>query len=332
MQVREPKNYGDRRVISRCKQLLRFEDQSIDFLTAEFLPVHDETRGGALTQRTRMEIFLRFLADPGFQSGIAEDFGVDRSTACKTIHYVMDEVFEKGHNWIKFPSTVQEVNNAKLKWQTRFRLPTVIGALDCTHVEVKKPSLFGDEYINRKGFASINAQATCDADEKFTSITAEWPGSVHDARIWRRSDIRRKISQFDGDACLLGDSGYGISPWLITPFKPPRDAVQRAFNLTHARERVIVERIFGQLKQRFPIVGNCVRVALDRVPKVIVTCAVLHNVAKHLNDPFDYVIENVRHDNEVIVDAEDEADDGQDENRLTKRLGEQKRQNMMDFI
>ena len=54
--------------------------------------------------------------------------------------------------------------------QTPFQLPTVIGALDCAHVKVKKPSVFGDKYIiNRKAYASVNVQGARDANEKFTS-------------------------------------------------------------------------------------------------------------------------------------------------------------------
>ena len=29
----------------------------------------------------------------------------------------------------------------------------------------------------------------CDPTFKFTNVVAKWPGSVHDARIWRESDI-----------------------------------------------------------------------------------------------------------------------------------------------
>ncbi|KAK9891675.1 hypothetical protein WA026_015642 [Henosepilachna vigintioctopunctata] len=35
--------------------------------------------------RQQMEIFLRFVGDPGFQSGVAQDVCVDRTTANKTI-------------------------------------------------------------------------------------------------------------------------------------------------------------------------------------------------------------------------------------------------------
>lgn len=77
-------------------------------------------------------------------------------TICKTVNFVKDHIVDKADDWIKFPSTVQDINNANLNWQTRFNLTTVVGALDSTDVEIKKLSLSGDKYINKKGYPSIN--------------------------------------------------------------------------------------------------------------------------------------------------------------------------------
>ncbi|CAB3236746.1 unnamed protein product [Arctia plantaginis] len=99
-----------------------------------------------------------------------------------------------------------------------------------------KPSEFGDEYVNRKGKTTINIQMTCDANEKITSVDAQWPGSVHDGRILRVSGIQDVVRRYDGGVCLLGDSGYGITPWLLTPFDEPRNARERNYNSTHAQE------------------------------------------------------------------------------------------------
>jgi hypothetical protein len=52
--------------------------------------------------------------------------------------------------------------------------------------------------------------------ERFTSVNSEWPISVHDSRIWKNSDIGRFMKNYGTDALLLGDSGYGIAPWLMT--------------------------------------------------------------------------------------------------------------------
>lgn len=327
MPIRQRKIYSVRSGINErnCKELLRFNSQSVDFLATQFLEESD-TRGGGISRRQQMEIFLRFVGDPGFQSGVAQDMGVHRTTANKTIRYVMSRVVEQSHNWIRFPTTAEDMNEAKVLWQRHFRLPSVIGALDCTQVEIQKPGLHGDEYICRKGYPGINVQATCNALEQFTSISAEWPGSVHDGRVWRNSHARDIVSQYDGAVCLLGDSGYGLSPWLITPFKPPRTHQERQFNLIHARERVVIERCFGQLKRRFPILGNCVRVALNNIPQVVVSCAVLHNIAKNLKDDFEYG------DLDSVPNEDDQPGVVRYENPDTTLRGKDKRTNMMAYL
>jgi hypothetical protein len=54
-------------------------------------------------------------------------------------------------------------------------------------------------------------------------------------------------------ALLLRDEGYGLAPWLMTPFKNPQIPEERAYNKLFTKERVIIERCFEQLKQRFPV-------------------------------------------------------------------------------
>ena len=73
------------------------------------------------------------------------------------------------------------------------------------------------------------------------------------------------------DALLLGDEGYGITPCL-------------------KRERLIIERCFGQLKKRFPILQGRVTVHLNIVPSVIVACCIMHNVAQDPDD-FPYYVD-----------------------------------------
>ena len=118
----------------------------------------------------------------------------------------------------------------------------------------------------------------------FTSVDVSWPGSVHDARIWTNSEIQPVISRNQVGALLLGDSGFGIAPWLMTPFRTPDNPGQQAFNNMLTRERVIIERCFGQVKQRFPILQHKIRLATEKVPQIIACCFILHNVAKRLKD------------------------------------------------
>jgi hypothetical protein len=142
-------------------------------------------------------------------------------------------------------------------------------------------------------------QATCNSEEWFTSVDVSWPGSVHDARIWRNSDIKRVMEENREKALLLRNEGYGLAPWLMTPFKNPQTPEERAYNKLFTKERVIIERCFGQLKQRFPVLQYKVRLALKSVPKLIIFYFILHNIAKYLKDEMELLQQIELEENEI---------------------------------
>lgn len=188
MHVRAEKLYMNRKTCrpGTYRTFYHFDEENVEWITAHFLPDSNETRGGCLTPKQQMETFLRYLADPGFQVGVGEDKGIHQTTVCKTFGKVLTDVVEKADLWIKFPTTREEIRQSQQLWQLQNVIPAAIGAIDCTHVKILKPGGkrgHGDEYINRKGTASVNVQATCDGMEKFTSVDAKGPGSVHDSRI-----------------------------------------------------------------------------------------------------------------------------------------------------
>ncbi|KAK9873247.1 hypothetical protein WA026_021736 [Henosepilachna vigintioctopunctata] len=138
------------------------------------------------------------LGDLGFHSVVDQDVGVHRTTANKTIRCVMSTVVEQSHNWIRFPTTAEDMTEAKVLWQRHFRLPSVIGALDYTQIEIQ----------------SLGCTVTFNALEQFTSISAEWPGSVHDAdgRVWRNSHVRDSVSQYHSHHWSVAEWGPAIVP------------------------------------------------------------------------------------------------------------------------
>jgi hypothetical protein len=133
----------------------------------------------------------------------------------------------------------------------------------------------------------------------FTSIDASWPGSVHDCRVLKNSPIFPILQQIGNHGFLLGDMGYGIAPYLMTPYENPVTDNQKRFNRQHTSNRVIIEQTFGQLKRRFPFLKYCVRVKLERIPSYICACFVLDNVAKFLKDP-DFEEYNEEEEEEII--------------------------------
>ncbi|KAK6293355.1 hypothetical protein J4Q44_G00356810 [Coregonus suidteri] len=79
---------------------------------------------------------------------------------------------------------------------------------------------------------------------------------------------------------LLGDSGYPCKPWLLTPYLQPRQGPQLNYNRAHKTTRAVVERGIGQLKRRFHVLHGEVRLRPEKVSKLIIACAILHNICK----------------------------------------------------
>nr|CAI5863204.1 unnamed protein product [Callosobruchus analis] len=83
---------------------------------------------------------------------------------------------------------------------------------------------------------------------------------------------------------LVGDSGYGIRPFLIIPLVNPTTAAENLFNESQIRTRNPVERYFGVWKRRFPILALGIRLKIEKVEAVVIATAVLHNIACMLNE------------------------------------------------
>ncbi|GFR75183.1 nuclease HARBI1 [Elysia marginata] len=84
---------------------------------------------------------------------------------------------------------------------------------------------------------------------------------------------------------ILGDSGYPIREWLITPFHAPQNAEEENFNNAHIATRNIIERCFGVLKRRFYSLNIGFRLEPDTSCKAIYACLVLHNIAIAMKVP-----------------------------------------------
>ena len=261
-----------------------------------------ELWGGALTNIQKMEITLRYMADPGFMNGLSEVVGVSQPTVSRTVQGVVEEICSKVGDWIKFPSTQAEIEDAARAWQQTRTFPLF---------KIQKPARRynpQEYYSGRKKFHAINAQLICDGQYRILDANIAWPGSVHDARVWRNSAVKAVLdSGVAGDKLMLADSGYGITPYLMVPYtqvQSAADPVKRRFNYTLSQDRVVIENTIGQLKCRFQMLRVPLRIHLEQAPKFILACCILHNVGVFLNDTFE--------DNPDYHDSDDDNEDEDD--------------------
>jgi len=126
-------------------------------------------------------------------------------------------------------------------------------------------------------------QIICDADLNIVNCVAKWPGSVHDSRILRESPL---FEAFENNkplnGLILGDSGYMLRDWLMTPILAVRSAKDEAYNKALCGTRCSVERCIGVLKRRWHCLHTELRVSPQRACRIICACVVLHNRAVQL--------------------------------------------------
>ena len=126
-----------------------------------------------------------------------------------------------------------------------------------------------------------------DSGMKFSDFVVRWPGSTHDSFIFRSSDVYdylRDNHKTLEQGVVLGDSGYALANFLMTPFDNPITRQQRRFNVTHKSTRCSVERCIGQLKRRFNCLQSGLRVQPEKACAFIAACMILHNIAKMLDE------------------------------------------------
>ncbi|MCO5563285.1 hypothetical protein L7F22_016923 [Adiantum nelumboides] len=149
------------------------------------------------------------------------------------------------------------------------------------------------QYWCRHHFHSVLLQVVCDAQKRIWDVCVLAPSGTNDAAHWKASSIYRRfkdqqilqepILQLHGVCILpylLADSGYGACGHLIIPFREghPLDTGDwKGFNRHLSNGRVQVKHVFGMLKNRWRILRD-INIDLERVPKYIVACCVLHNI------------------------------------------------------
>lgn len=88
---------------------------------------------------------------------------------------------------------------------------------------------------------------------------------------------------------ILGDGGYKLKPFLMTPFRNPSDASEILFNKKHISARNVVERCFGVLKNRFRcLIGSRgLHYHPSKATQIVNACCALHNICIYYKCPED---------------------------------------------
>ena len=181
------------------------------------------------------------------------------------------------------------------------KLPRVVGCIDGTHVKIKKPSNDAHAYINRKGVASINIMLVCGLNLQIYYSLVKYPGGAHDSYILNNSQLCANWTENPPNGWLLGDAGYPLKRWLMTPVTQITSQKDATYQARRTKCRATIERCNGLLKSRFRCLLNVLEYAPEKCCRIIRACIVLHNFAIRYSVPFneEIIMEEDAHVNQL---------------------------------
>jgi hypothetical protein len=211
----------------------------------------------------KLSMTLRYLAG-GSYLDICVSHGVAVSSFiadCDELMRIIDKAFR-----IHFDPSDAERNEKNSSAFRRGSSPLFgcVGADDGLSIQINEPR--GSEipnpssYCNRKGFFAIVITALCDADYRFTFVSAIAPGSTHDSIAFRMSSLNAVLES--------GALAHGY--WIV--------------NYWQSSAKITIEQAFGILVGRWGVLWRRRRTSVAKSTLIIVVLAKLHN----------FIIENGR--------------------------------------
>ncbi|XP_031328864.1 putative nuclease HARBI1 [Photinus pyralis] len=169
----------------------------------------------------QLMIALWKMATSDSYRSVCDRFNVGKATGLRAVRRVTYSLHKRAARWIQWPVGDRAITVMQ-QFEASSGFPRVIGAIDGTHIRIDAPQENAPDYVNRKHFHSIQLQLVCDSNMLITHCYTGHPGSVHDQRVFRLSDVANFVEdaeKFPMDSHLLGDAAYELHEHLLVPFR-----------------------------------------------------------------------------------------------------------------
>ncbi|XP_023248179.1 putative nuclease HARBI1 [Copidosoma floridanum] len=289
-QVNNPLFMGDELFRRYYRMTPRVADLLVNLL-APYLNYH----GQSIEPHHQVLAVVRFLAEGGYQKGVSADVHhpMSQSTFSIILHSVIPAIIMLSDQFIVFPRNPVERQIISQRFEEKIGFPGVLGALDCTLPKIHKPVEHEEAFLNHHQQHSLNIS---DTDYNILSMRIV-NGSTHDQFVWDFSEVKEhmyslranlEIVDNEGRYYVIGDSGYTVSPILLTPLlNAAPNTPERRFSDALRGARCVVEQTFGIIKEIFRCLNK--DRSLDYDPlfacEIVKACGVLYNFLRHNGIP-----------------------------------------------
>ena len=196
-------------------------------------------------------------------------------------------------NWLREREVeFAAVSSAPLAWRGQ------VGAVDGVHFPIRNPgSAVKDSmryFVQRKDKFAMLCIAVCDAKLRFTFYDMRQIPQTHDALAWTCSDLggKEKAGYLPHPYFFNGDAAFCSTESMVTPSGGADDD----FDFHQSSNRVCIERAFGVLIKRFPILWRPLCVRFDRITPLIAAILRMHNFCIDTSVPDEHVSSRTFHE------------------------------------
>uniref|UniRef100_A0A336MPN4 CSON003378 protein n=1 Tax=Culicoides sonorensis TaxID=179676 RepID=A0A336MPN4_CULSO len=245
----------------------------------------------------QLQVVLFRLGSSGEAGSVTKTaclFGIgDGGSIQNFTHRVFSAILKLRSRFVYWPNAAER---KEITQKTHHEMPFCIGYIDGTEIKLaEKPFEDPDAYLSRKKQWSVKAQIICDHKLQIRNLVVGYPGSVHDARIFKNCPIYSSPENyFDSQEYLLADSAYQLTKTVMTPFRSNArgsgsTAARNNYNRMLGKYRVRVENCIGLLKERFNSLKELKLNIIDDaslklVNEWVFVCVIIHNIVNNQNN------------------------------------------------
>ncbi|XP_077492280.1 uncharacterized protein LOC144103438 [Amblyomma americanum] len=254
--------------INKCdptafKQMCRFEKSDFgELCNALLVPQTLTTAQGVIVPgQEALCLTLRRLAYPNRWCDLEEIFGRHSSVMSSAANIMLSHILHNfdhllsdcnNHLWLSPPSLRSFARAVQSKGAP---LPNCWAFVDGTARAICRPKRNQKLYFSgHKRMHMVKYQSLMCPNGIVCQLDGHYPGSYHDARIFRESGLYSKLKRIVANERLViyGDPAYPLRPLLMKPYGGcRRTPTQDAFNCGMSKVRQAVEWGFGKVVAEF---------------------------------------------------------------------------------